>query len=130
MENAAAAAAGGRTDGQFMTTVNDGRSQHMFLVHGYDAATDSFEYSDSTGSHSLLEAGNNLAGVEAVRKPDTESRIWVVKKDQFQTVLSSMIVGNADVFNITKVVHLGPFGCLGGTPGEAKETGCFNWFNV
>jgi len=70
------AAVAGSPNGPFFTFVNDGRSQHTFLVHAYDPANQWFEYSDSTGSRSMLEAGNNLAGVEAVRKPNTSERIW------------------------------------------------------
>jgi hypothetical protein len=130
MADAAAAAVAGRPNGLFMTFVNDGRSQHTFLTHTYDPATASFEYSDTTGSRSLLEAGNNLAGVEAVRKPDTTERLWVVKKDQLQTVLAGMIVGSADLLPVQTKIHLGPLGSLGNTPADAKATDFFKWFHL
>jgi hypothetical protein len=130
MADAAAAAVAGRPNGLFMTFVNDGRSQHTFLTQAYDPATASFEYSDTTGSRSLLEAGNNLAGVEAVRKPDTTERLWVVKKDQLQTVLAGMIVGSADLLPVQTKIHLGPLGSLGNTPADAKATDFFKWFHL
>jgi hypothetical protein len=129
MADAAAAVVGGSPNGPFMTFVNDGRSQHTFLIHAYDPATASFDYSDSTGSRSMLEAGNNLAGVEAVRKPGTTDRLWVVKKDQLQTVLSGMIVGDADLLAVGRKIHLGPLGSLGNTPADAKATDFFKWFH-
>jgi hypothetical protein len=130
MAEAAAAAVAGSPNGPFMTFVNDGRSQHTFLIHAYDPATASFEYSDTTGSRSMLEAGNNLAGVEAVRKPNTTDRLWVVKKDQLQTVLSGMIVGDADLLAVGRTIHLGPLGSLGNTPADAKATEFFKWFHL
>jgi len=91
MAKAAALAVGGSPNGPFITFVNDGRSQHTITIHAYDPATDSFDYSDTTGNRSMLEAGNNLAGVEAERKPGTTARLWVVKRDQLQAVLAGMI---------------------------------------
>jgi hypothetical protein len=130
MADAAAAAVAGSPNGPFMTFVNDGRSQHTFLIHAYDPATASFDYSDTTGSRSMLEAGNNLAGVEAVRKPGTTDRLWVVKKDQLQTVLSGMIIGDADLLAVGRKIHLGPLGSLGNTPADAKQTDFFKWFHL
>jgi hypothetical protein len=130
MANAAAAAVAGSPNGPFMTFLNDGRSQHTILVHAYDPATQSFEYSDTTGNRSMLEAGNNLAGVEAVRKPNTTDRLWVVKKDQLKTVLSGMIVGGADLLAMGRKMHLGPLGTLGNTPDEAKQTDFFKFFHL
>src|SRR5258708_10324111 len=130
MADAAAAAVAGSPNGPFMTFVNDGRSQHTFLVHAYDAAAASFEYSDTTGNRSMLEAGNNLAGVEAVRKPDTTSRIWVVKKDQLKTVLSAMIIGEADLLAVGRKIQLGPLRSVGNTPADAKQTDFFKWFHL
>ena len=102
MVEAAAAAVENSPNGPFMTFVNDGRSQHAFLIHAYNPQTATFEYSDSTRSNSLLEAGNNIAGVEAVRKPDTTDRLWLVKKDQLQSVLSGMIIGEADLLAVQR----------------------------
>ena len=126
MVEAAALAAAGSSNGLFMTFVNDGRSQHTFLIKDYDPATATFTYSDTTGQHSLLEAGNNLAGVEAVRGPGG----WQVKKDQLKTVLSPMIVGKAEVAKASGIVHFGPFGAFGNTPDDAKATNFFTWFHL
>src|ERR1700687_2966605 len=117
-------------NGPFSTFVNDGRSPHTFLIHAYDPAAASFEYSDTTGNRSMLEAGNNLAGVEAVRKPDTTSRIWVVKKDQLKTVLSAMIIGEADLLAVGRKIQLGPLGSLGNSPDDAKQTDFFKFFHL
>jgi hypothetical protein len=130
MAEAAAAAVAGSPNGPFFTFVNDGRSQHTFLTHAYDPANQWFEYSDTTGSRSMLEAGNNLAGVEAVRKPNTSDRIWVVKKDQLKMVLSGMIVGGADLLAVGRTIHLGPLGVQGNTPDDAKQTDFFKWFHL
>ena len=126
MIEAAALAAAGSRNGLFMTFVNDGRSQHTFLITDYDPATAMFTYSDTTGQHSLLEAGNNLAGVEAVPGPGG----WQVKKDQLKTVLSAMIVGKAEVAKASGIVHFGPFGAFGNTPDDAKATDFFTWFHL
>jgi hypothetical protein len=126
MAEAAAAAVAGSPNGSFMTFVNDGRSQHVITINAYDPATASFEYFDTTGNHSLLEAGNNLAGVEAERK----GSIWVVKKDQLKTVLSGMIVSAADLLAVQRTIHLGPFGLLGNMPNDAKQTDFFKYFRL
>ena len=130
MVNAAALAVAGSPNGPFMTFVNDGRSQHTILIHAYDSAIDSFEYSDTTGSRSMLEAGNNLAGVEAIRKPNSTSRIWVVKKEQLKAVLSGMIVGSADLLAVARKIHLGPLGTFGNSVADAKRTDFFKWFHL
>ena len=130
MAKAAALAVAGSPNGPFITFVNDGRSQHTITIHAYDPATDSFDYSDTTGNRSMLEAGNNLAGVEAERKPGTTARLWVVKRDQLQAVLAGMIVGRADLLNVGKTIQLGPFGSLGNTPADAKNTDFFKWFHL
>ena len=44
MIEAAALAAAGSRNGLFMTFVNDGRSQHTFLITDYDPATAMFMY--------------------------------------------------------------------------------------
>jgi hypothetical protein len=128
MAEAAAAAVENSPNGPFMTFVNDGRSQHAFLIHAYNPQTATFEYSDSTGSNSLLEAGNNIAGVEAVRKPDTTDRLWLVKKDQLQSVLSGMIIGEADLLAVQRKIQLGPVGALGDMPAKALQTDFFKFF--
>ena len=130
MAAAAAAAVEGSPNGPFMTFINDGRSQHAFLIHGYNPQTSSFEYSDSTGSNSLLEVGNNVAGVEAVRKPNTTDRLWLVKKDQLQNVLSGMIVGEADLLAVQRKIQLGPLGKLGDTSSKALQTDFFKFFHL
>jgi hypothetical protein len=127
MAEAAAAAVAGSPNGSFMTFVNDGRSQHVILIDAYDPATASFQYSDTTGSHSLLEAGNNLAGVEAQRSPNG---LWVVKKEQLKAVLTGMIVSAADLLAVQRSIHLGPFGLLGNTPADAKQTDFFKYFRL
>jgi hypothetical protein len=117
--------AAGRRDGLFTAFVTDGRSQDTIAINAYDPSTGTFTYSGRTGSN-MLEAGNNIAGVEAVR----ESRGWRVKKDQLQKVLSSIIVGKATTAKASGQIHLGPFGDMGNTLDDARKTDFFKWFGL
>jgi hypothetical protein len=116
----------GSRGGSFMAFLNDGQSQHTISIEDYDPSTETFTYYDPKGSRGLLASGNNVAGVEAVRGPCG----WRVKKDQLQTVLSAIILGKAETAKASGKAHLGPFGDLGNTLDDAKQTDFFKWFGL
>jgi hypothetical protein len=113
-----------------LTTVFDGKQGHAITLEDYDAASDSFGYSDPWGhQHSFLEAGYNAAGVNAYHDPTNPNR-WRVKSAEFERVLYAISVPFGEMLQLAGLMPLGAFGSLGDTIDSAKRTDFFTFFNL
>jgi hypothetical protein len=102
--------------GPITVSVYDGRVAHAINLHQFVSADSVFLYWDPWGKGSFLEKANNAAEVNARAHP-TEKRMWMLKYDELERILYSVVQPEQDLIAALRTCTL-----LDGLPRDAIST--------